>query len=757
MALIISLLLLLSICCSEAYDDFNDTKLLILKYSHYFRHKVLFNNDTQYSDSVVLANYACCLHCPLAVLRPVNETEIQMAVNLINELGLNLVVRGGGHSYTCQSVKSGSSIMIDMRNFNDISMELVIEKPSIIYDTITLGTGLTWQKALNYLNQKGYITVHGQCTSVGVAGFSLHGGVHFGGLSEMYGLSSDNIVGLTAVLANSSLLQINYNLIQGPQCFVDNSKLILQKCDDLFFAFRGAGSSLGIVTTLSLRIYKKPVTFTALSIISVNLNHNITTNNDFSLFLYNYFNLQLPQKELSITLFGLDAYFKSYSFIQVFSHKANFHNFLKSLNYDISSLTSDMHFSFSSNTTKQNTEQRSSQYIHFVVEASWPKLDMQSNDYNNNIDNDKIYQSLQLLHSNLKIDSTWKGLIHIRPWIQSSATWSVSSYDLVWGTGHSYGAASIITNNYQFRPVVSTIMSQYMTYLNTKSCDECVVVIHKVGDGLRQNRDFTTQTCTNNNNNNGKQVTNNNNNNNNNQLNECLSQKKVSDHHQTSFHPFRHNATLWVEIDCGHYYRHRSTWPTCQTYLHDFQYALDTSIIRNIDKNTQSQEGSQYPNVPNLNTTNWKLQYYGEKGYRRLVGIKTEYDPFNLFAHVQSIIPLDSRHNSSMNSTHDKYFDTYYNGLHSNATLSANQYTCQQIYDKKINQWSYQVLLIIAVIVIVIATRHYVLPPTTSAYLMRRRMQRKMQGKKHISTSNNNNRTSTTTRVNPTVRTMTNN
>ena len=738
MALIISLLLLLSICCSEAYDILNDTKLLILKYSHYFRHKILFSNDTQYADSVVLANYVCCLHCPLAVLRPVDETETQRAVHLINELGLNLVVRGGGHSYTCQSAKSGNSIMIDMRHFNDINMELVIEKPSILHDVITVGTGLTWQKVLSYLNQKGYITVHGQCTSVGVAGFSLHGGVHFGGLSELYGLSTDNIVGLTAVLANSSLLEINYNLIQGIQCSID-SKYILSKhkCNDLFFAFRGAGSSFGIVTSLSLKIYQKPVTMTALSILSVNLNHhsmNINNNtndfqtHDFSLFLETYFNDQLPQNELSITLFGLDAYFKSYSFIQVFSHKLNFYNFLKGLNYDIPSLASDIHFSFTSdNTTNQQQQQQRPQYIHFIIEASWSSL----HSINNDPDRGEIYQSLQLLHINLKTDQKWSGLIRIRPWIQSSATWSVPSYDLVWGSGHSYAAASVITNNNQFRPVVSTVMSQYTKHLTTKTCDECVVVIHRVGEGLRRNRDHrqddsTSQSCTNNTNNlhDGSSSKN-------------MNKKQVSDHNnnrpQTSFNPFRHNSTLWVEIDCGHYYRHRSTWPACQSYLHDFQYALDAAI----KTNRNDDEGCHYPNVPSLNTTNWKRQYYGDRGYNRLVAIKTEYDPSNLFSHVQSIVPQSSDHNN--NNNNNTYY--HYNSLPMDPP---HQNACQQIYDNHINKLSYQVLLIITVIIIVFVTRMFVLPSTTSTYLMKRRMQRKMQGaggKHNIRTNNNNNET----------------
>jgi FAD/FMN-containing dehydrogenase len=65
-------------------------------------------------------------------------------------------------------------------------------------------------------------------TRVGVGGHALHGG--YGVSSHTKGLALDWMVGATIVLANSSV--VNVSATENP---------------DLFWAIRGAGSSMGIV------------------------------------------------------------------------------------------------------------------------------------------------------------------------------------------------------------------------------------------------------------------------------------------------------------------------------------------------------------------------------------------------------------------------------------------------------------------------------------------------------------------------------
>jgi FAD/FMN-containing dehydrogenase len=93
---------------------------------------------------------------------------VELIVNLSTQR-LKFSIRGGGHGYTCQSTKKGGFI-IDMGSFQDFE---VIETNHIPF--MRVGAGVIWSTALAHLSKRDLITVHGQCTSVGIAGFSLHG------------------------------------------------------------------------------------------------------------------------------------------------------------------------------------------------------------------------------------------------------------------------------------------------------------------------------------------------------------------------------------------------------------------------------------------------------------------------------------------------------------------------------------------------------------------------------------------------------
>ena len=127
---------------------------------------------------------------------------------------------------------------------------------------------------------------------MGVAGFAIHGGVHFGAYSELYGLASDTIVALTAVLANSSIFHFTSFVEEEEEeaeeevsmsrqeartysCTMDSSPMIQSHCHDLVYAFCGAGSSFGIVTSITMKLFpqhkQKHILHSALSILSIRI------------------------------------------------------------------------------------------------------------------------------------------------------------------------------------------------------------------------------------------------------------------------------------------------------------------------------------------------------------------------------------------------------------------------------------------------------------------------------------------------------
>ena len=230
--------------------------------------QVLQPTDRSFAESLP-KNYACRGLCPRMIVKPTTNEQVVKILQYVQKTGETLVVRGGGHAYTCQSTAHGALTM-DMRGFTTLQL-------NDRNDALTVGAGLVWDDVLSFLKQKGkeqrssLRVVHGQCTQVGVAGFALHGGVHFGGLSELYGLASDNILSLTAVVANGSMVQLSTDT-----CVIDGIAIVPYStaCSDLWFALRGAGSSYAVVTSLTFRVHHAPVIYSALTILTLSIPWN---------------------------------------------------------------------------------------------------------------------------------------------------------------------------------------------------------------------------------------------------------------------------------------------------------------------------------------------------------------------------------------------------------------------------------------------------------------------------------------------------
>ena len=72
-----------------------------------------------------------------------------------------------------------------------------------------LGPGSTWKDVLEVLPPSKFTMIHGQCTSVGVAGYLLGGGINVVGTSERYGSGADHVVRYTMVDAKGRILLVS--------------------------------------------------------------------------------------------------------------------------------------------------------------------------------------------------------------------------------------------------------------------------------------------------------------------------------------------------------------------------------------------------------------------------------------------------------------------------------------------------------------------------------------------------------------------
>ena len=64
---------------------------------------------------------AACLADPAVIVQPTTAYEVSRALQYAADMSLQVSVRGGGHSYTCNSVKN-NSMQIDMRQINNIEL-----------------------------------------------------------------------------------------------------------------------------------------------------------------------------------------------------------------------------------------------------------------------------------------------------------------------------------------------------------------------------------------------------------------------------------------------------------------------------------------------------------------------------------------------------------------------------------------------------------------------------------------------------------
>ncbi len=102
-----------------------------------------------------------------------------------------------------------------------------------------MGAGVIWEDVVDAAAPHGLYALHGSSPTVGVAGYSLGGGM--GWLARSHGLQTNSLTAIELVTADGELVRTD----------ADNDP-------ELFWALRGGGGNFGIVTALEFRLY--PVT-----------------------------------------------------------------------------------------------------------------------------------------------------------------------------------------------------------------------------------------------------------------------------------------------------------------------------------------------------------------------------------------------------------------------------------------------------------------------------------------------------------------
>ena len=168
---------------------------------------------------------------PAAIVRVAGTTDVREGIALARETGHELAVRAGGHSGAAHSTVDGG-IVLDVRDLTSLEIDV---------DTRTAwaGAGLTASAFTQAADAHDLAVGFGDTGSVGIAGITLGGGIGY--LVRLHGLTIDSLLGAELVTAD------------GAVHLVDEAHE-----PDLFWAIRGGGGNLGVVTRFHYRLHPVP-------------------------------------------------------------------------------------------------------------------------------------------------------------------------------------------------------------------------------------------------------------------------------------------------------------------------------------------------------------------------------------------------------------------------------------------------------------------------------------------------------------------
>ncbi|HEY7132814.1 MAG TPA: FAD-binding oxidoreductase [Candidatus Limnocylindrales bacterium] len=164
---------------------------------------------------------------PAVVVRAADAGDVSQVVRLAAETGLELAVRSGGHSLAGHSTSRGG-IVLDLSAMKglliDPDRKLAWAQPGLTAGEVTAAAA-----------EHGLAVPFGDTANVGIGGLTTGGGIGF--LTRKFGMTIDNLVAAEVVTADGRILTVDE-----------------ERHPDLFWAIRGGGGNVGVVTRFVYRL-----------------------------------------------------------------------------------------------------------------------------------------------------------------------------------------------------------------------------------------------------------------------------------------------------------------------------------------------------------------------------------------------------------------------------------------------------------------------------------------------------------------------
>ena len=136
---------------------------------------------------------------PALIVRCSGESDVVRAISFARNNQITVAVRSAGHSLAGDSFCEGG-MLIDISGMKRIEVDPVA-------GVARAQTGLTVGEFDHATQGFGLATVLGECSAVGISGFTLGGGL--GRLMGKHGVACDNLVSAELVTAEGSLVRAN--------------------------------------------------------------------------------------------------------------------------------------------------------------------------------------------------------------------------------------------------------------------------------------------------------------------------------------------------------------------------------------------------------------------------------------------------------------------------------------------------------------------------------------------------------------------
>jgi FAD/FMN-containing dehydrogenase len=165
---------------------------------------------------------------PAVIARCANAADARHAIGFARSEGLDVAVRGGGHSIPGFS-SCDHGIVIDLLPMKSITVDASGR-------TATAAGGVTWGEFDAATQEHGLATTGGLISTTGIGGLTLGGGI--GWLMRKHGLACDNLRSAQVVTADGQILTTS--AMENP---------------DLFWGLRGGGGNFGVVTSFEFDLH----------------------------------------------------------------------------------------------------------------------------------------------------------------------------------------------------------------------------------------------------------------------------------------------------------------------------------------------------------------------------------------------------------------------------------------------------------------------------------------------------------------------